>query len=111
MQLKRDYSTALEEILFGCFGIDDLRVLALLLAILFGHVGHDFARVGSCPDRILDAVRGVGQNAELIISGATAAKTNGQKHDRPSHGLYPPTISSAFRDPGGLCHDHQSSPS
>src|SRR5262249_23380581 len=80
-------STALEDILFSCFGIDDLRVLALLLAILLGHVGHDFARVGSCPDRILDALRGVGQNPELIISGAAAAKTNGHKQYRAPHGF------------------------
>src|SRR5262249_56946002 len=59
--------------LFGHFGIDDLRLLPLRLAILLGHVGHDFARVGSCPDRILDAIRGVGQNLELFISGAAGA--------------------------------------
>src|SRR5262249_56888939 len=55
-----DDSTALEDMLFGYFGIDDLRLLAFPLTILLGHIGHDFARVGSCPDRILDARRGVG---------------------------------------------------
>src|SRR5215468_10736229 len=90
-----DDSTALEDMLFGHFGIDDLRLLPLRLAILLGHVGHDFARVGSCPDRILDAMRGVGQNLELFISGAAGAsgaaatKTNRHKQYRPPHGIIP----------------------
>src|SRR5215468_7430685 len=87
-----DDSTALEDMLFGHFGIDDLRLLPLRLAILLGHVGHDFARVGSCPDRILDALRGVGQNPELIISGAAAAKTNAHKQYRSLHGFISPCI-------------------
>ena len=74
-----DDSTALEDVLFGYFGIDDLRLLAFPLTILLGHIGHDFARVGSRPDGILDARRSVGQNPELIIGGAATAKTNGQQ--------------------------------
>jgi hypothetical protein len=64
--------------LFGYFGIDDLSLLAFPLTILLGHIDHDFARVGPCPDRILNARGSVGQNPELIIGGA-AAKTNGHK--------------------------------
>src|SRR5262249_9854726 len=87
-----DASPALEDLLFGYFGIDDLRLLAFPLTILLGHIGHDFARVGPCPDRILDARRSVGQNPELII-GSTAAKTNGHQQYRPPHDIIPPCIS------------------
>jgi hypothetical protein len=63
-----DHPTALENILFSRFGIDDLRGFAFPLAILLGQVGDGFARVGPCPGRILDARRRVGQ--DLISSSA-----------------------------------------
>src|SRR5258708_1211191 len=85
-----DDSTALEDMLFGDFGIDDLRLLAFPLTILLGHIGHDFARVGARPDGILDARGSVGQNPELIIGGAATAKTNGHQQNRPPHGTIPP---------------------
>src|SRR5262249_55805628 len=79
--------------LFGYFGIDDLRLLAFPLTILLGHIGHDFARVRSCPDRILDARRSVRKNSELIIRGAATAKTDGHEQYRPPHTIIPPGIS------------------
>src|SRR5258708_21290442 len=88
-----DDSTALEDVLVGDFGIDDLRLLAFPLRILLGHIGHDFARVGARPDGILDARGSVGQNPELIIGGAATAKTNGHQQYRPPHGIIPPYTS------------------
>src|SRR5258708_38259442 len=82
------HPTALEEILFGCFRIDHLRLLSCLLAILLGQVADGLARVGPCPGRILDARRGVGENSHLVVSGA-AAKTNGRKQYRPPHSYIP----------------------
>src|SRR6266542_2191923 len=85
-----DHPTALENILFGRFGIDDLRGFAFPLAILLGQVGDGFARVGPCPGRILDARRRVGQDPHLIIGRRdAAAQTDGHKQYRPPHGLYP----------------------
>src|SRR5262249_59004161 len=55
--------------------------------------GHDFARVRSCPDRILDARRSVRENSELIIRGAATAKTDGHEQYRPPHSIIPPGIS------------------
>jgi hypothetical protein len=75
-----DHSTALEEMLLGCFGIDDLRLLPFPLAILLGQVGHGLEGVGLRPGRIFDARRGVGENPHLIISGATAPA--GRESDR-----------------------------
>src|SRR5258708_37757474 len=82
------HPTALEEILFGCFRIDHLRLLSCLLAILLRQVADRLARVGPCPGRILDARRGIGENSHLVLSGA-AAKTNGRKQYRPPHGYIP----------------------
>src|SRR5262249_37421995 len=87
--------------LFGHFGIDDLRLLPLRLAILLGHVGHDFARVGSCPDRILDAIRGVGQNLELFISGAAGASSRrAAKTHHPPQAISPPPGNQPQCTPG-----------
>jgi hypothetical protein len=90
-----DHPTALENILFGCFGIDDLRGFAFPLAILLGQVGDGFARVGPCPGRILDARRRVGQDPHLIIGRRdAAAQTDGHKQYRRPHGTLPPCKSS-----------------